>query len=321
MSRDHRYEQDVVSERYTQPFRSVARVISAFPGRNGNERIIRKVAKVWIARFRRPLSRLCVLPDVLLIGASKCGTSSMAAHLSAHPDCMPPFYKEVRYFDSSRIPAADYDGFRAHFPTVVRRGAKQLVSGRRAWTADFSPTYFDHPHAPRRVFEVLGSEVRLVLMLRNPVDRAYSQYRFQRGIGNEREEDFAKALDLEASRVAGEAERRRADEAYDGERLVKFGYVTRGLYRQHLESWHRYFDPSQLWIVRFEDFASDPQQVFDGVCDFLEVPRQRIRNQIHNASKLRRAMPPGVRARLVERFRPHNRELSEYLARDFDWDR
>jgi len=320
MSRDLRYEQKVVSERYSQPFRSVARLISAFPGRNGNERIIRKVAKVWVARFRAPFSRLSVLPDVLLIGASKCGTSSMAAHLSAHPDCMPPFYKEVRYFDGSRIPSQDLDAFKAHFPTVARRKAKELVSGRRAWTADFSPTYFDHPHAPRRVFEVLGSGVKLILMLRNPVDRAFSQYRFQRGIGNEREEDFEKALDLEAGRVAGELERQRADESYFSDSLMKFGYVTRGLYLPNVESWHRYFDPSQLQIVRFEDFASSPQRVFDGICDFLETPRCPIRNEIHNMSTVREPMAARVRARLVEIFRPHNRQLSDYLARDFDWD-
>jgi len=316
-----RYQQEVVSGRYSKPFRGVARVISAFPGRNGNERIIRKVAKVWVRRLRRPFSRFAVLPEVLLIGASKCGTSSMAAHLSSHPDCMPPFYKEVRYFDASRIPVADFDLFKAHFPTIARRKAKELVTGRRAWTADFSPTYFDHPHAPRRVFEVLGRDPKLILLVRNPVDRAFSQYRFQKGIGNETEDDFEKALNLEAGRVAGEVERQLVDESYYSDSLMKFGYVTRGMYLRSLERWHRYFDRSSLLIVRFEDFKASPQSVFDGICDFLEVPHHRIRNEVHNVSTVRQTMSPAARARLLEIFRPHNQQLSEYLDRDFDWDR
>ena len=106
----------------------------------------------------------------------------------------------------------------------LQRRHPGLASGRRAWTADFSPTYFDHPHAPRRVFETLGPGVKLILVLRNPVDRAFSQYRFQKGFGNEREEHFEKALDLEASRVAGVAEKQRADERYYSYPLNMFGY-------------------------------------------------------------------------------------------------
>jgi len=321
MSGAVRYEQEVVSERYSQPFRSVARALSLLPNRTGGQRVVRKAAKVWFKLFCKPFSRFCVLPDVLLIGASKCGTSSMAAQLSSHPDCMPPFFKEVRYFDSSRIPVTDLATYRAHFPSAAHRRARELLSGRRAWTADFSPTYFDHPHAPRRVFEVLGPDVRLILMLRNPIDRAFSQYRFQRGFGNEREEHFEKALELEASRVADEAEKQLADEAYFSNPLNQFGYVARGLYLQYLKRWHHYFDPSQLLIVRFEDFKRAPQPVFDEVCDFLGSPHRPVRNEIHNVSRVQEQLSAETRARLVEVFRAHNRELSEYLHRDLDWDR
>jgi hypothetical protein len=283
--------------------------------------MLKKTANAWFRLFCRPFSQLCVLPDVLLIGASKCGTSSLAAHLSSHPDCMPPFFKEVRYFDSSRIPVADLDGYRAHFPTVAHRKARELVSGRRVWTGDFSPTYYDHPHAPRRVFEVLGPHVKLIMMVRNPIDRAFSQYRFQKGIGNEREVHFEKALELEESRVAGEAEKQRADESYFSLPLNKYGYVTRSMYLQYIRNWHQYYDPSQLLIVRFEDFKRTPQLVFDGVCDFIGSPRCRIGNEIHNVSKVREEMSTGTRARLVDVFRAHNEEMSDYLARDIDWDR
>jgi hypothetical protein len=159
------------------------------------------------------------------------------------------------------------------------------------------------------------------MMVRNPIDRAFSQYRFQRGIGNESEVHFEKALELEATRVAGEAEKQRANESYFSHSLNKYGYVTRSMYLQYIKNWHQYFDPSRLLIVRFEDFKSTPQPVFDGICDFIGSPHCPIRSEIHNVSKVREKMPAGTRAGLVETFRAHNEEMSDYLARHFDWDR
>ncbi|MGC2458078.1 MAG: sulfotransferase domain-containing protein [Gallionellaceae bacterium] len=316
------YDQNVISERYSQPFKSVARAISLFSveGKSGNRRV-RNAATAWFRLFCHPFSRFCILPDVLLIGASKCGTSSMAKHLSAHPGCMPPFFKEVRYFDSSGISAARFDVYKAHFPTSARRKVKEFISGKRAWTADFSPTYYDHPHAPRRVFETLGPDVKLIMMVRNPVDRAYSQFRFQRGLGIEPIEIFERALDVEKSRVAGEGAKQLANACYFSRPLNYFGYLARSLYLPSIKKWHQYFDPSQLHIVRLEDFKKSPQLVFDEVCDFIGVPHCLIKNEVHNVSKIKEQMSAETRAKLVNYFRAHNRELSDYLGRDFDWDR
>ena len=107
MSQAVRYDQEIQSERYSQPFRSVARLISRFSEGKRSRRMVRKAGNAWFRLFCRPLGRFCVLPDIVVIGASKCGTSSLAAHLSSHPDCLPPFFKEVRYFDSSRSSVTD----------------------------------------------------------------------------------------------------------------------------------------------------------------------------------------------------------------------
>ncbi|MGA8146934.1 MAG: sulfotransferase [Gallionellaceae bacterium] len=316
-----KYRQDEISERYAQPFRSVARTIaSLYPDARTSKRKIRKAAETWFRLFRKPFSRYCIYPEVLLVGASKCGTSSMANHLSSHPDCMAPFYKEIRYFDSSSIPANRLDEYRAHFPTRIRRRLKEWLSGRNAWTADFSPTYYDHPHAPKRVLEVLGPDVKLIMLVRNPVDRAYSQYRFQRGIGNEPVEDFEKALALERQRLAGEEARQQVDAGYFSRRINHFGYLTRSLYLPYIKNWHQHFHPTQLHVVRLEDFIKSPQPVFDEICDFIGVPHHTISQNVHNASRMEEHMSPHTRAKLVEFFQRHNREMGEYLGRDFNWD-
>ena len=306
-------------ERYTQPYRTVARLISLIPPPIRRVAGVGNSSRLWFRLFCKPFGPLCVLPDVMLIGASKCGTSSMAAHLSSHPDCLPPFFKEVRYFDSSRI--TSLNDYKAHFPMAWRRRAKERLSGRRVCVGDFSPTYFDSPHAPRRARELLGDNVKLILMLRNPVDRAFSQYRFQKGRGAECEATFEQALALEESRLRGEEEKLRADERYFSRKWVRFGYVARGRYLRFLENWHRHFDPSRLLIVCFEDFQASPQRVFDDVCDFLGLSRCEIARDIHNAGRVPETLSPATRARLLETFREPNRKLFAYLGRDFGWDR
>lgn len=316
-----RYKQGNASERYSQPFKSVARLLDFCHARGMLSRIrVTKVAKRWFRYFYKPFHQFCVLPDALLIGASKCGTSSLANHLSSHPDCMPPFYKEIRYFDSSRIPIERFDTYKAYFPSSARRYIKQLLSGRRAWTADFSPTYYDHPHAPRRIFETLGADVKLILLLRNPVDRAYSQYRFQRGIGNESETSFEKALELEQQRIAGEDAKQLANESYFSRPRNHFGYLTRSYYLSYIKNWHQYFNASQLLVISLEDFKKSPQPVFNQICDFIGVPHHRISKNIHNISKIEETMNTETRLKLLAHFRQHNRELSDYLGQDFDWD-
>ena len=315
------YGQQVISERYSQPFRTVARLIYRLPIGNPRRRSFCGIAgEIWFRLFCRPFSRIRVLPDTLLIGASKSGTSSLAAALSAHPDCLPPFFKEPRYFDSCRCKPHELAVYRAHFATSAYRWTRQLVTGRRPWVADFSPTYYDQPHAPRRVRETLGQDVRLLMIVRNPADRAYSQYKFQKGGGQEMAETFEVALDLEQERLAGEERKQLSDPSYFSEPVNRHGYVTRGMYLKYIKRWHQYFSPEQLLVVRFEDFVASPQAAVDEVCDFLGTPRHAVPTARHNISRGGHQMAPGTRARLIEVFYEPNRQLAEYLGWDRAWD-
>jgi hypothetical protein len=313
--------QGEVTGRYAQPFRMFAQLIAtcSLNDHKGRQNIER-AAELWFRLINRPTSHFRILPKVLLIGASKCGTSSMAELLSAHPNCLPPFYKEVRFFDSSRIRPRRLDLYRAHYPTQAWQRLKESITGRQLWTADFSPTYYDHPHAPRRIFSTLGNDVKLILMVRNPVDRTYSQYRFQKTLGNETADSFDEALRLEAERIEGEDDRQRADERYFSRKRNHFGYTTRSFYFRYIRNWLEYFPPEQLHLVVLEDFEKAPQTVFDGLCDFLESPRHPINPIVRNASKIQSPMSSTTRSMLVEKFRAHNREMSEFFGRDFDWD-
>ena len=145
------------------------------------------------------------LPDFLIIGAQRCGTTSLYRYLEKHPQVIGAApSKGVHYFDVHHERSLRW--YRAHFPTRRRRDR----AGDRAVTGEASPYYVFHPHGPDRVRAAVPN-VRLILMLRDPVVRAFSQYQQEYARGFEDAETFEQALELEPGRLAGERERMLAD--------------------------------------------------------------------------------------------------------------
>ena len=171
------------------------------------------------------------LPDFLIIGAQRCGTTSLYRYLEKHPQVIGAApSKGVHYFDVHHERSLRW--YRAHFPT--RRRRERVV--KRAVTGEASPYYVFHPHGPDRVRAAVPN-VRLILMVRDPVVRAFSQYQQEYARGFEDAETFERALELELGRLAGERERMLADPGYDSRAMQHHAYVARGEYAPQLEAW------------------------------------------------------------------------------------
>ena len=128
-----------------------------------------------------------LLPDYLIIGAQKCGTGSLYRYLNQHPRIKSGITKEVRFFDKYYNRGINW--YRVFFPF------KDLL-GRKYLTGDATPRYLDHPHAPKRVKEIIPN-VKFIVLLRNPIDRAYSMYNMRVSRGREThsfEESLAPSL-------------------------------------------------------------------------------------------------------------------------------
>jgi hypothetical protein len=205
--------------------------------------------------------------------------------------------------------AALQDVGTAHIPNRGQPWKTRMPGGGTCLVSTLLPAFQPVLHSPRRPPH-----------RRQQVRHKFHGRPFQKRLGHEREKSFDRALELEASRVAGEAEKQLADESYFSRPLNQFGYVTRDMYLPYIKNWHKYFKRSQLLIVRFEDFRASPQAAFDHVCDFIGAPRHRITQMIHNVNRGGEPMSASTRARLIGAFRDHNREMSEYLGRDFTWD-
>lgn len=257
-----------------------------------------------------------VLPDFIVIGAQKSGTWSLYYNLSQHPNIVPALRKEVHFFDWKFHRGTLF--YRAHFPVVFEKW-RARVRRRAFFTGEASPYYIFHPLAPGRLKAVVPG-ARLIALLRNPVDRAYSHYQHAVAKGQE-SLSFEKALREEKRRTGGEVGRMMADPRYNSTSHRNYSYIERGLYAQQLERWFELFPRKQFLILHSERFRNDPPSAFREVCRFLGVPEWEPPQYREIVKRRYEPMRPETRTWLLDYFRPYNRQLYELLDRDFQWDR
>ena len=258
-----------------------------------------------------------MLPDYLIIGAQKCGTSSLYRYLNEHPAVAPAAGKEVHFFDWHFRRGTGW--YRAHFPTTAYREMFRARTGQRLVTGEASPYYLFHPHAPKRVRALLP-DVRLIALLRDPVERTISAYYHQVRSGTETLA-LEEALDREPTRLTHEIERLQRDESYKSFAHRQFSYMARGHYADQLLEWYRHFPRERLLVLRSEDFFEDPGQVMAQVFDFLSLPRSASSAFPQFNAGDYPEVDPAVRTRLTAHFASHNDRLYALLGRDLGWAR
>jgi len=282
------------------------------------------VRQMWIASRRAR-----ILPHFIIIGAQRAGTTSLFYYLRIHPDVRRPLSrdgsvfwpKELHFFDEHYERGIDW--YRRFFPlSAVRRVAR--MRGRDLVAGEATPYYLFHPEGPGRVATSLP-DVRLIALLRDPIERAYSHYQLMRRTGRE-QLSFAEAISAEERRLAnwgvtGEDHAKTAS----GDRMHHHhrhrAYLSRGLYADQLERWYAHFPREQLMVIRTEDFLSRPAEVYADVLRFLglrewQPPGFTARNRGSYAP-----IDPGLRAELEERVAEPNARLAALLGWDRTWDR
>jgi hypothetical protein len=249
---------------------------------------------MWL--YRRLTSRLRALPEFLIIGAQRCGTTSTYSYICEHPRVRRAWLKEVRFFDSPRYYARGEGWYRAHFP----RRPRGIISG------EATPEYMLRAEARERMARHVPG-ARLIALVRNPVDRALSHYHHQVRHGLE-SRTFEAALDEQAVSLPAPPEGNQT-------------YLARGLYAEQIEAVLRFFPREQLLVLPSEDLFADAGAAMARIFAFLGLPPADVSLSARLSAGAYGGMPPAVRARLVEFFRPHNARLYDLLGRDLGWDR
>lgn len=256
-------------------------------------------------------------PDFLVVGTQRGGTTSLYHALRQHPGFLRPWLRKgVHYFDEAyHQPMAWY---LAHFPTQRRVAALAAQRGHPVITGEFSPYYMWHPLAPSRIAEDLPG-VKLVAMLRDPVERAYSAHAHELARGFETV-PFEEAIRLEPRRLEGEAERMLADPTYSSHALRHHAYLARGRYIEQLERLEALVGRERIHLIDSAEFFTDPEPVFASLCEFLGLPpvTEGIRFERHNA-RPRSRLPESLRAELREYFAPYDARLAAWWGRTPSW--
>jgi len=248
-------------------------------------------------------ARLVEAPDFIIVGTQRGGTTSLYHYLSAHPQVAPAAMKET-HFLTDRF-ARGLDWYLGLFPAALPPG---VITG------EATPYALFHPLSAQRL-RAAAPGAKVIILLRNPIERAYSQYAMERARGDELL-DFSDALAAEPARLAGEEDRLIADPTYISRAHKHYSYVARSVYLPQLTRWWEAVPRDQLLILRSEDLYRQPMQTFARVTTFLGLdPQRSMTFAAHNRS----AAPPldlVVRQQLAEQFAPHNARLESHV----DWE-
>jgi hypothetical protein len=267
-------------------------------------------------RWRSATRRARVLPDFLVLGGQRCGSTSLYTMLTGHPQVMAALHKEPHFFDRNHRRGEDF--YRRLFPLRVHERARERrLRGLPVVTGEATTYYLAHPAVPGRVAAMLP-DVRLVAILRNPVDRAYSHYQLSVRGGWETL-SFEEALAAEPERIAGEEQRLLDDPDFTGHSHRYHSYRTRGLYLEQLERWWATFPSDRLLVLRSEDMFADPAAVYGELAAFLGLePDNRrtfdARNRVDYAG-----MAEATRSELEAYYAEPNRRLEARLGRALGW--
>jgi Sulfotransferase family len=259
-----------------------------------------------------------MLPGVLIVGAQRCGTTSMYRILSQHPAVLKAvLHKGVHYFDMNYDRGLNW--YRAHFPLQATARRASQAAGDRALAFESSPYYLFHPCAAERIAGDLPG-VKLIVLVRDPVERAYSAHAHELARGFETE-PFPRALELEPERLRGEAERMAADGRYLSHSHQHHAYRARGRYAEQLDRLERAVGAERIHVVDSGDFFAKPEPVYDAVLDFLGLAGHRYPAFERHNARPRSPMPESLRGELTGYFEPFDCQLTRWLGRDPSWRR
>ena len=252
------------------------------------------------------------LPNFLIIGAQKAGTTSLYGYLYQHPQILRARKKEVHYFDLNYSNGLQW--YRSHF------APRHLIDTYpRRITGEASPYYLFHPLSASRIHCDLPG-VKLIVLLRNPVDRAISHYfhAVQKG-----EEDLPiwRAFEEEEHRLEMEFEKMLLDPSYQSTAFQRHSYKARGIYVTQIERFMELFGMDDILILKAEDMFQDYRQTLHMTYAFLGVDPGHLPaiTKAKNVGTYPKHIPPGIRDYLNDYFRPYNEQLYNYLDRDFGW--
>jgi hypothetical protein len=264
-----------------------------------------------ILHHRMVLSKFRVKPDFIITGIQKGGTTSLFKYLAQHPNIGTSFVKEVQFFNRSYHRGESY--FRANYPTGLKKVFNPSIIYGEA-----SPDYMDNPVVPKRIKEYLPN-IKLVFLLRNPIDRAYSQYKMIQELGFE-DVPFEKAIFLEKHRLGSIMEQIKKDDTFYHIHEAYYNYLSKGMYAEQLKRWLKYFDKKQMLILKSEDLFEKPEKIYQQTENFLGVAHFPLKDFKAYNTRSYDKIGAKTRDELKAYFSKPNQELYDLIGQNYGWE-
>ncbi|MDF1672841.1 MAG: sulfotransferase domain-containing protein [Vicingaceae bacterium] len=252
-----------------------------------------------------------IKPSFFIIGVQKGGTTSLSKYLEQHTEVIPAQRKDVFYFNNDSHYQKGINWYKAHFALKAYKKIYDLKNNTNAITYDSTPNYFDIPEAAQRIHS-FNPNAKLILLLRNPIDRAWSNYQMAKKFGFETL-SFEEALKLENDRLNLPNQTHN----YIYQRL---SYKKRGIYINNIKPWINTFSKENILILNSESLFKDTANTYNKILDFLNLkPTKKIDFKPINQGNYSEKMNPKTREMLVNFYQPFNQELYNLLDVDYGW--
>ena len=255
------------------------------------------------------------LPDFLIIGAAKCGTSSLYDYLMEHPCVGKSLTKQIHFFD--RYYDRQLSWYRVCFPFIWEKFVIEKFKKKHFSTGEATAHYMTHPLAAKRAYEIVPN-AKIIVMLRNPVDRAYSHYQMEKD-HNKEKSSFEEAIEKEPQLIKGEFEEMLNNKNNSGRNYPHRAYIKSGEYIDQIKLWRELYPAENFYFVNSEEFNKNTSFVYNEVLKFLGLHPFELKKYKKIRKRNYEKMNPEIRKKLIEYFDPYNKKLYEYLGIDFNW--
>ena len=245
-----------------------------------------------------------VLPDFLIIGGVRCGTTSLYYNICQHPSVLPAAYDEIGFFDDNFHLGLNW--YRSMFPTKNTMNKVRKQTGK-AVTGEDTPFYIWNRDALKRIKELLP-EIKLIVILRNPVNRTYSNYHLSCR-DNIENRSFSQAVEDDIELINKKKEKGETLSNLD----FKKTYIGKSLYFEQLEQWFKIFDAKQIHVIFTEDLRDNPENTMKSVYDFLGLDDFSLETYEKQKMFEYDNMDEEIREKLTTYFKSHNEQLSKLI--------
>jgi len=246
-----------------------------------------------------------MLPSFIIIGVQKAGTTTLYDYLIKHPLILPALKKETKYFDLFHNKSLNW--YKAFFP----------IKSKKFITGEATPDYFFYKEIPGRINKILPN-VKLIVLLRNPVERAISQYNFNidRKIENL---SFEAAIKEEDKRISANF-KIKLKSGYMSNSYREYSYINRSRYAEQLKHWLKYFSIDQFLFCTTEQMKNDSLNTVNSVYEFLELEKvNQVKAIQKNVSKNKLRLSDPLLSNLRESFKSENEALYSIIGKRFNW--